>query len=310
MLKFNDLLLREHNFGDGRMYKVMRDMEEYFEYLNKIEMVKANANRTEYSRTLRHMKNFKKVNLKLREERKFRMESMKKLQDTQSKYRQKCRDQKYQMKEINELEIENKQMRKDVEFLQDSLGNITVQLNTQKAQFNVARDLVWSSVRNVGSDKRGKVRERSNYNEKRMYTEYNTSDSEDSESLREHALQETSRWEDDDVRGRSKRADPSRYPRSKRKDFNERGARCNESYNTPGYYNFPKSPQSPKVCRNRSPWRGRHSPPRRTTEFDDFDNKCEDPIISDSPEADNDDSRLSRSVRGSTNRTPTPSLKR
>jgi len=300
MMEFNELLLSEHDFGDDRMYKLMHDKEESFEYENEIEMVKANANSTEYTRTLKRLKTLKKQNQKLRDEREFRKESMKKFQDSQNKYRKQVRDNKNQLKDINEYEIDNRQMREEVEDLQNDIKNITTQLDKRNAQLNDARDLVWSSVRNVGSDKRGEVRERRHYDERRTYTDYNPSDSDDAESLREHALQEISRWEDEDLHGRSKRAEPSRYPRSRGKDSNDRKTRGRDSYNTPGGYDSPRGPGSPKGRRSRSPQRGRDSRQRRTPGYDEYDNKCEDPPIGDSPEVYRDGSRQSRSVRDST----------
>merc|ERR1712060_755832 len=168
------------------------------------------------------------------------------------------------------------------------------QLDKRKNQLSDAHDLVWSSVRNVGSDKRGEVRERRHYNERRMYSEYNPSDSDDADSLREHALKEISRWEDEDLHGRSKRSDPSRYPRSRGKDI-DRETRARGSYNTPDGYDSPRGSGSPKGRRSRSPQRGRDdSRQRRTPGYDEYDNKCEDPPNADSPR---DGSRQSRSVR-------------
>merc|ERR1719369_2211961 len=103
-MDFNELLLTENDFGDDRMYKLMHDKEESFEYENEIEMVKANASSNEYTRTLKRLKSLKKLNQKLRDEREFRKQSMKKFQENQTKYRKQCRDLKKQIKDINEDE--------------------------------------------------------------------------------------------------------------------------------------------------------------------------------------------------------------
>jgi len=292
IMDFNELLLHENDFGDDRMYQLMHDKEESFEYENEIEMIKANANRDEYTRTLKRLKSLKKLNQKLRDEREFRKQSMKKFQENQSKYRKQCRDLKKQIKDINEDEVENIQMREEIEDLKNSIKNITTQLDKRKAQMSDAHNLVWSSVRNVGSDKRGEVRGRRQYDERRMYTEYNPSDSDDADSLREHALKEISRWEEEDQNGRSRRSDPSRYPRS-RENSQGRETRGRESYNTPGGYDSPRGSGSPKGRRSRSPQSCRDS--RRG--YDEYDRKCDDPPSTYSPR---DGSRQSRSVRDST----------
>jgi len=308
MMEFNELLQREHDFGDDRLYTVMHAMEESFEYENEIEMIKANADSTEFSRTLKRLKALKKLNQQLKDERKFRKQSMKKFQDSQSKYRRTCRDQNDQIKKINEYESENKEMSEQVEYLKENLENITTQLGRRHSQLKGAKNLVWSSVRNVGSDKRGQVRSRNKYAEEQKYNDYNPSDSDDAESLREHALQEIDRWSDEDIQGRSRRAEPSRYPRSGGRDSYDASVR--DSYNTPGGYKSSKKNSSPKGRRSRSP-RRRDSPQRVTPGYDDYDeydNKCEDPPSGVTPGVYRDGSRRSRSMRTSTSpeRSPRP----